>query len=389
MLGIAWMAFSLAPTSWAQSHRQTTSVMAKPRELTPVRMPGEFESQKAIVLSVSDWMPHHFPVLTQIAERTAGHLPLLILYNDLKQLGPVVLALAKTQLPHDHVYFCPMSLNTIWLRDFGPRIAETSDGCIALDFLYEGSRPRDDKMPATWAKESQMATRTVRWTVQGGNLIFNGRGLGVASNRIFDDNHIRFPNQVRNFDPEVERRRMVIDEFKRACNLTDFVVLEPLQNEITRHVDMFLTFIASDHAVVAAIDRRYDPINAAILDRNAARLERLKIDGKPMRVSRIQIPHRNGTQWSPYTNIILTDNLLLMSTFDSDPPALLDAAKKTYQKLLPNRKIKTVDLTSMKALQGSLHCLSMNLPEFAPWPKTIYSFDSFRKQIPESAWKKP
>ncbi|TWU08533.1 agmatine deiminase family protein [Stieleria varia] len=376
---------SVLSSAWAQSQRTTvsTSTSSESTQLTPIRLPGEFEPQRAVLLSISDWQPHHFPVLTQIAEKTAGQVNLLILYNDLKQLSPAIVALARTGLPLSHVYFSPMELDTIWMRDYGPRLAATDDGCLSIDFFYEGSRPRDDKMPVTWASATSVPMRTVRWTVQGGNLIFNGQGLGVTSTRIFEDNYIRFPHQSRPFDPELERRNMVTSEFKRACNLSELVVLEPLQNEITKHVDMFLTFLDKDHVLVGELDRFRDPINAAILDRNAQRLGQVTVEGKPLRVSRIPMPTRDGTQWSSYTNIIMAGNLILMSTFDSDPPDVLAAAKATYERLAPGKVVETVDLTSMKALQGSLHCLSMNMPEFAPWPKLVYSYESFRTQVPQ------
>ena len=61
---------------------------------------------------------------------------------------------------------------------------------------------------------------------------------------------------------------MVAQEFKKNCNLQEIVVLEPLRNEATRHVDMFAAFVAHNHVVVASLDRRADPVNASVLDRN-------------------------------------------------------------------------------------------------------------------------
>ncbi|MEO1616914.1 MAG: agmatine deiminase family protein [Planctomycetota bacterium] len=351
------------------------------KTLLPVRVPGEFEPQRAIVLSISDWMPHHFDILTQLAETTQGHTELLILYNDLERVREVVEHLMAADIAGPHVYFAPLELNTIWVRDFGPRVAETPQGPIAIDFFYEGSRPKDDALPVRWAEACSTRLRTVRWTVQGGNLLFNGRGLAVTSERIFKDNAIGFPTTSRPADPQAEARRMVTEQFSRACNLKELVVLEPLQNEITRHVDMFMTFLEQDHVVVGRLDPRRNPINAAILDRNATKLARLSVDGSPMRVSRIDFPSPNGTQWSSMTNIILANDLVLIPSMDTDPPEIIRAAKATYQRLLPNHVVKTVDLTSMKALQGALHCLSMNIPQFATIPSKRYAYTGFRKQL--------
>ena len=342
--------------------------------LAKVRVPGEFEPQRAIMLSVSDWVPHHFPILQQIVDATAGHVNLLVLYNDLDQLRSITKVLSESNKNYSHVFFSPLELDTIWLRDFGPRVAELDDGWISIDFFYEGSRPRDDAFPRKWAGAAGLRLRTVRWTVQGGNFISNGAGLGLTTNRIFQDNYIRFPNAQPGQNVEVERREMVTYDFKRCFNLDQLVVLEPLQQEATKHADMFVTMLAPDRALVAQLDPWHDATNAAILDRNARKLAAVRVNDKPMEVHRIRIPPRQGTYWSPYTNIILANDLLLMPTFDSDDPSIVAGALATYRRLLPRHTVKTIDMTSMKSLQGSLHCLSMNLPAKSPWPSEFYTY---------------
>ncbi|TWT79310.1 Peptidylarginine deiminase precursor [Planctomycetes bacterium CA13] len=346
------------------------------------RIAGEFEPQRAMVVSVSDWQPHHAFVLQQIVAKTAGHTNVLVLCNNSDQLSMVVEWLLPNEgdptrtdaSPNSHVFFCEMEVDTIWMRDFGPLLAETETGTMSIDFFYEGTRPKDDALPAVWADRTGSRLETVRWTIQGGNLLNNGRRLALTTHRIFEDNRIQFPNPLPGLDPELERRKMVIEEFTKACNLTQLVVLEHLENEATHHVDMFATFLAPDHVVVAQLDPRLDPVNSAILERNAARLRRVKVDGKPMQVHRIVIPPREGTSWSAYTNVILANDLVLMPIFDSDPLDLVQKAKQAYQRLLPDHRVETVDMTTLKALQGELHCLSMNLPVFAATPDKVIDF---------------
>jgi agmatine/peptidylarginine deiminase len=226
--------------------------------------------------------------------------------------------------------------------------------------------------------------RTVKWIVQGGNLISNGAGIAIAPDRIFSDNNVQFPNPLPGRNPQQEARDMVTKEFKRSFNLDQLVILEPLQQEATKHADMFATFLDSHRVLVARVDARRDPINAGILERNARRLQATQVNGRPLEVHRINIPPRDQTYWSPYTNIIMANQLLLMPTFDSDPPHLVQQAIATYKRLLPEHVIETVNMTSMKTLQGSLHCLSLNLPDKAPWPKTYYSFENTVKSLGEN-----
>ena len=148
-----------------------------------------------------------------------------------------------------------------------------------------------------------------------------------------------------------------------------------LVSEATGHVDMFAAFVTPNDVVVARVDRQRDPVNAAILDRNAAQLAVMKSGGRELKVHRIDIPTRQGRSWSSFTNIVMANDLLLLPTFDSDPRSLVERAVMTYRRLLPKHHLKTIDMSSMKQLQGALHCLSLNIPENAPVPAGIMTFD--------------
>lgn len=340
------------------------------------RIGAEFEPQKAILLSVSDLQPHHFHVLHQIVRHSANHVPLIILYNNSQQLTQIVASLEQVPGSKSHVSFYQLELDTIWLRDFGPRIAETPTGTMSIDFFYDGQRPLDDSFPIRWGEQTSAEISRVPWTMHGGNLICNGEGLGITTNRIYDDNYIRFVDPLpADRDPEIERRKMVDDELKKYCNLSELVVLEPLREEATRHVDMFAQLLSKDHILVARLDPQADPVNAQILDTNAKRLGEVLVDGHPLKVDRIAIPPRIDRAWSPYTNTISANKMILMPTFTSDDPSLVEGALDTYRRLLPDYHVAAIDTTSMQQLQGSLHCMSINIPSFGSLPNRLVSYE--------------
>ncbi len=340
------------------------------------RLPAEFEKQKAILLSSCDWQPHNFGVLVDLINKSRGHANLVILFNEKNdfdgtpQFTKLVEQLAQTGQDFPHIRFLPLNLDTIWLRDFGPRLAETqSGGAMAMDFFYDTIRPFDDDFPKLWADMTNASHNEVPWNLQGGNLISNGRGLAIATSRLFEENRIERPG--KNYDEDEEYVRQQVMKF---CNIKRLLIVKPLEHENTRHVDMFATFLAPDLVVVAQLDPRYDPQNAAILDANAKQLAGISIDGKPLRVERIPIPPRRGEYWSTYTNIILTDRLALIPTLITDPPGYAEAALARYRKWLPNHHVESIDMTTMDKLGGSLHCLSCPIPEFAELPEGLLSF---------------
>ena len=347
------------------------------------RIAGDYEKQKAILISVCELLPTHENVFVQLINACQGHVTVGVLVDDRKQLIAATRVLMNQDIEYDHVKFYNLDLDTIWLRDFGPRIGELENGdAVAFDFLYEGTRPLDEKMPRAWSKLTKERYHAVPWTMQGGNLLFNGQGLAVTTNRIFDDNHVRFQNLLPGTNPEVERREMVVTELKKNCNLQQLIVLEPLRNEATRHVDMFAAFVAKDHVLVASLDRTADPVNSALLDRNARKLEKVIVDGKPLKVTRIPTPARQGKFWSTFTNVIFANDLVILPSFDDNPRTYVERAVAVYKAVLPNHKIKLINTTSLKKLEGSVHCMSINVPEFAKLPP---KYLSLQKSI---AWLK-
>lgn len=338
------------------------------------RLAAEFEPARALLFGVADWQPHHREILIEIAEKTIDHVNVMVLCNDTWQIQDTTQWLLEMRREYPHVYFCEMPCDTVWLRDFGPIFAQTSTGTQVLDFYYEGTRPKDDRLPEVWSQRTGAQYVAVPWTIQGGNLIGNGRGLALTTNRIFEDNYITFPRPLVGVDAQVERRKMVVDQFAVFCNLSQLIVLEPLSSELTKHVDMFATFLSPTDVLVAELDPLRDATNAGILNRNAARLAAVMVGDQPLNVHRIRIPVRQGTSWSAYTNAVMVGDLVLMPIFASDPPDMVLAAKAAYQRLLPDHTIETIDMSSMKQLQGELHCLSLHVPEFAPMPDRIYPF---------------
>ena len=332
------------------------------------RLSGEFEPQRAMLLSISDLQPHHHGVLKELIAKTSGHLPIVILVNDKKQLETAVTIAESTGVNLNHVSFFVFKLDTIWLRDFGPRFLESKSGTQSIDFYYDGTRPQDDQFPNHWGELAGIKNTTVEWTLQGGNLISNGQGLAFTSTRFFEDNHVRFPFRNSPGNVEYERRKLVVDSFKKECNIDRLLFLRPLTPEATKHVDMLTTFLTPDHMLVARVDPRVDPVNAQILDENARFLRTVKVDGRPMRVDRIDIPPRQGKYWSPYTNVIFANDLVLMPVYKSDSPALISRAIQTYRNLLPGKHVDTIDMTTMQKLEGALHCLSINVPKFVELP---------------------
>lgn len=338
-----------------------------PESIYP-RIAGEFEQQNAIAISLSEMLPGHKKVFLRVAELTHDHVQLLVLFNKTDQVVEALKVLQESDQPLDHVHFMRLKLDTVWLRDFGPILAEQPDGLMCFDFFYNGQRPVDDNFPKEWAGITSVEHNAIPWTIQGGNLLSNGQGLALTTSRIFEDNKVNFP-PAPGVDRVTEQRTFVLQQFKAYTNLKRLVVLEPLHGESTRHVDMFASFVSPEEVLVATVDGRRDPVNAAILERNVQRLRNVKVDGSPLKVRRIPMPVRRGTIWSPYTNVIIANKLVMMPVMSGDDRSMVKKAVNVWRRALPDHRVATVDVSTMEKLQGALHCMSIHIPEYAPLPK--------------------
>jgi agmatine/peptidylarginine deiminase len=137
---------------------------------------------------------------------------------------------------------------------------------------------------------------------------------------------------------------------------------------------MFAAFVADDHVLVSQLSRGGDPVNAAVLDRNAQRLQDVKLaDGRKLKVTRIPTPPREGKFWSTFTNVIFANDLILLPALSSDQNAYVERAVSIYKSLLPKHEVVVIDTSSLKKLEGSVHCMSINVPEFANLPPRYLS----------------
>jgi len=189
--------------------------------------------------------------------------------------------------------------------------------------------------------------------LQGGNLLTNGEGLFVTTEAAMH------PNAAAGLSPRQVRERLATRLGARA-----WVCLEPLRNEPTGHVDMFVTFLAPNVAVVARCDAAADPVNARILDRAATALVGQATSLGAMQVHRVPLPTAHDHVWRSYTNLILANGVVLVPTYtDVDPRREADVLA-LYRSLLPGRDVVAIPADDIIRLGGALHCVTMNVPGY-------------------------
>jgi len=323
---------------------------------------GEFEPQSALILGANGMVSGHAGVFQDLVAAAHRQVRLIALVSsDMEQRAGRRL-LEERGLPADAVTFLIQSAESMWVRDFGPLFVQRLDGRPAVvdldrfdDVIPEVYWQGDGSIPRRVGPQLDLPVVSVSLCLDGGNLLSNGDGLAVTSTSVLDD------NEDRGFSEPDIRSTL-------ACffGVRDWVCLRPLIDEPTGHVDMFLTFLAPDVAVVGRYDPKHDPVNAAILDEAAELLAGRDTARGPMRVYRIPMPARKDGEeaWYTYTNIILTNKRVLVPTYRGADPEVEAAALALYRRLLPDRTVIGINADSLAPLGGTLHCVSMHVPSF-------------------------
>ena len=322
-----------------------------------IRLAAEFEHQSALLLGAGEMVRRYPHLFTSVVRHLHGHVPLIgVIATDAEhQIG--LRLLARAGLPAHAVRWAGTTGQTMWIRDYGPLFVRIADGSAAV---VDVQSTRDDEpwfmalsVPGQLALSMRLPILPSGVELQGGNVLTNGEGLFVTTEAIMH------PNAAAGLS-----RRQVRDRLAARLGARVWLCLDPLRNEPTGHVDMFVTFLAPNVAVVAQCDPNVDPINALILDRAAAALARQATSRGAMQVHRVPLPLFHDGIWRSYTNLILANGVALVPTYaDVNPRQQLDVLA-LYRGLLPGWRVIGIPADDIIRLGGALHCVTMNVPGY-------------------------
>ena len=113
------------------------------------------------------------------------------------------------------------------------------------------------------------------------------------------------------------------------------VILEPLIGEGTGHIDMFSKLVGPNTMLLGDYRESDDPMNAALLDRNARRIERFAQESAwPLEVIRVPMPRsRRSGAYPSYTNSLIVNDLVIIPVYPRQPRYEMEALE-AYRRAL-------------------------------------------------------
>ena len=335
-----------------------------------LRFPAEWEPQSAILIAWphagTDWaerlaeVEETYIALVQAITRFQDAW-ICVADDDLQTYAEARLRSARVEM--DRVRFIPFDYDDTWLRDSGPITLRDGDGFRLLDFRFTGwggkfDASDDNQLVQRLVEQQQFRTnarQTIDFALEGGAIETDGDGTLLTTWRCLHERH-----------PDASREELTarLAGWLRQDHVLwlDHGALEG--DDTDAHVDTLARFAPGDGIVFQACDDPADSHHAdlkAMADEIAALRTK---DGQPYRLFPLPWakPIIDGGRRlaASYANFLIVNGAVLMPAYDDEADR---AAAEVLAEAFPDREIVQVPCRPLIWQNGSLHCITMQLPE--------------------------
>ncbi len=335
-------------------------------------LPPEWAPQSGVILTWphkrSDWkdlLSEVEPVYAQLAGHIAAREKVLIHCWDAEHAKHVdrVLKAAGTYLPNVMLHMLPT--NDTWIRDYGPITVLREGKPLLLDFIFNGW---GDKFPAPLDNETTQRTHRddvfgttpllpVNLVLEGGSIEVDGHGTLLTTSQC-----LLTPTRNPHLD-----RRQVETTLRGLLGTPRVLWLEHghlAGDDTDSHIDTLARFCDPRTITYVACDDPGDE-HYADLKLMEAELQNFRdYQGQPYRLIPLPWPaakrDADGRRLpASYANFLIINGAVLVPTYDD--PADADVLRR-LQGGFPDREIIGVPCLPLIKQNGSLHCITMQLP---------------------------
>lgn len=335
-----------------------------------LRFPAEWEPQSAVLLAWphagTDWADRLAQVEQTYVALVAAitrFQPALVCVADAALRAHAASLLGSAGVDLSRVRFFEVEYDDTWLRDSGPITLREGAGFRLLDFHFTAwggkfEAGRDDQLVARLHGAGLFRDarhQRIDFALEGGGIETDGAGTLLSTWRCL---HERHPGT-----PRADITALLERELVQSRTLwLEHGYLEG--DDTDAHIDTLARFAAPDAIVFQACD---DPGDSHFheLTAMAGEIAALRMaDGRPYRLFPLPwarpVLDEGRRLAASYANFLIINGAVLM-------PAYGDAADGRAAEVLaaafPGREIVPINCRPLIWQNGSLHCVTMQLPE--------------------------
>ncbi|OGT31628.1 MAG: agmatine deiminase [Gammaproteobacteria bacterium RBG_16_51_14] len=335
-------------------------------------LPAEWEAQSGLLLT---W-PHGGTdfhetldavdrVFVELSRHTSRHQLLVIACHDTAHKNHVDALLQHHAIPaHRYRLFIAPS-NDIWARDHGPITVMREGKPCLLDFIFNGWGGKypaglDNRITTRLHKTNAFGATPVEsidFVLEGGSIETDGQGTLLTTTSCL-------LSASRN---RAHTRKQIESALARYLGAKRILWFEHghLQGDDTDgHIDNLIRFVNADTLVYTSCKDSHHP-DFASLGRMEAELGSLpKDNGKPYHLVALPLPvvldDNHQRLPASYANFLIINDAVLVPVYDVPAD---EVALDVLAECFAGRSIIGIDCRPLIKQYGSLHCVTMQLPE--------------------------
>ena len=320
----------------------------------------------------TDWvhtMDRVEPIFLEIAQTILRFEHVLIsceFVSRLQKLGEQLNHWAEANNLPGRVVTVPAPADDTWARDHGPLTVATDDGYRILNFRFNAwgnkfSWEKDNALNQHLAGAGVFGKHRlhpVEMVLEGGSIESDGQGTLLTTSEC-----LLTPSRNPSMDRAAIEQQLADHLGAERVLWLDHGYLAG--DDTDSHIDTLARFCGPDHiCYVACPDETDEHYNALQAMREELQEFRTK-DGKPYRLTPLPWPeaiHDEDGQRLPatYANFLIVNGAVLLPVYQV---AQDDEAIRVLAELFPEREIVPINCRPLVYQHGSLHCLTMQIPE--------------------------
>lgn len=312
----------------------------------PVHCAAEYEPMQAILLSwngTGTWLT----IVAQMAGRitTVGNAQAWVVVRDVTAENTARTQITATGADMTKVRFFRRTLDSIWIRDYGPRYIFQGDCRAIVDHVYNRPRPNDDALPGWLGTQLKQPVYEIPLIHGGGNFHLDAVDRGYATRLIVNEN----PGVA---EAEINARWLVFQNLN--MHLFDPF---PTSVDSTQHLDMWMQVIGDNKVMVSDWPQNPGSTQDVICD-NAA----VFMASRGYQVFRLPAFRVSNTHYT-YTNVVMCNDLVLIPSYTNATVSPSNSvALSTWQTAVPGKTVLQINCQAIVTAAGVMHCIAMHVP---------------------------
>lgn len=335
------------------------------------RLPAEWEEQDSVLMAWphenTEWVNLEAvqDVTMEIARAITDFQHLLMAAPDVEKTRD---RMARANVSMERVHLFEIDTDDTWARDFGPITIFDAGRPILLDFIFNGwglkfRAALDNQITRKLAALGAFGKTTLDTqgiVLEGGSIESDGQGTILTTSEC-----LLSPNR----NPHLSRsgvERFLGDTFgaKRVLWIEKGGIAG---DDTDSHVDTLARFCPNEVIVFTACDDptdvHYGPLGAMAEELRTFRT----IDGRPYRLLALPLPNpvydEDGRRLpATYANFLVINGAVLVPLYGTPKDY---SAMQTIGEAFPGRKTIGIQCLPLLTGNGSLHCITMQLPKGA------------------------